>query len=132
MRFELRPVEFMPSKLQAGILYYSAEFGTAAHLCACNCGTKIRTPIGPTEWSIKQGANGPTLKPSIGNWQRPCRSHYFISDGSVLWANQWSLDAIDSGRRNEELRRRNYYDGLYQNPRFKTLRSLWGYLTRWF
>ncbi|WP_373861002.1 DUF6527 family protein [Herbaspirillum rubrisubalbicans] len=94
------------------MLYVSNEFGTASHLCACGCGAKIRTPLGPTEWSIKDEPAGPSLWPSIGNWQRPCKSHYVISKGKVVWAPRWSDDQILAGRANEQLRREAYFSQL--------------------
>lgn len=82
--FRLGEVEFMPAKLEPGILYASQKYRTAAHLCACGCGEKVRTQLGPLGWRLTNGRTGPTLFPSIGNWQKPCRSHYIISNGRVL------------------------------------------------
>ena len=59
----------MPQDLRPGVLYVSEEFGAAAHLCACGCGEKVSTPLGPTEWSLEETGGGPTLRPSVGNWQ---------------------------------------------------------------
>jgi len=64
MKFDtitLQPVEFMPRELEPGILYVSEKYGTAAHLCACGCGAKIRTPLGPTEWAVAQTPAGPSM-----------------------------------------------------------------------
>ena len=61
MRIELQRVEFMPKVLEPGILYFAEEYGAAAHLCACGCGSKIRTPIGPTWWAIQDGLEGVSL-----------------------------------------------------------------------
>lgn len=105
MKFELQQVEFMPKELEPNVLYVSETYGTAAHLCACGCGAKIRTPLGPTEWSVRSGRNGPTLRPSVGNWQLPCRSHYFITNGEIEWASQWSEARIQAGRVQEAARR---------------------------
>ena len=44
----------MPQDLRPGVLYVSEEFGAAAHLCACGCGEKVSTPLGPTEWSLEE------------------------------------------------------------------------------
>ena len=52
MKIELQRVHYMPKELKPGVLYVSEEFGAAAHLCACGCGAKIRTPLGPTEWTL--------------------------------------------------------------------------------
>ena len=112
MKFRLEKVHFMPKILEPGVLYLSDEFGTAAHLCACGCGAKVRTPIGPTEWSIKEQTGGPSLWPSIGNWQRPCRSHYVISKGEVTWAPAWSDTQIRVGRASEQRLRENHFAQL--------------------
>jgi len=45
-RFQIEHVHSMPKELSPGILYVSEEFRTAAHLCACGCGSKVRTPLG--------------------------------------------------------------------------------------
>ena len=113
MKFELQQVEFMPKELEPNVLYVSETYGTAAHLCACGCGAKIRTPLGPTEWSVRSGPNGPTLRPSVGNWQLPCRSHYFITNGEIEWANQWSEARIQAGRVQEAARREAYLDSRH-------------------
>jgi Family of unknown function (DUF6527) len=126
MTYEVKRVHFMPKQLEPGILYVSDEFETAAHLCACGCGSKIRTPILPTEWRLAGPDSIPTLRPSIGNWQRPCRSHYFITNGQVEWCAQWTEEEILAGRRAEQVRRERYYDVLY-SPWWK---RLWIWITR--
>lgn len=121
MRFVLQRVRYMPKELQPGVLYVSEEFLTAAHLCACGCGAKIRTPLGPTEWSVEEALQGPTLWPSVGNWQRRCRSHYWFSNGEVVWGDAWSSAQIAAGRAYEEQQRRAYYNALHPVSRFKRL-----------
>jgi hypothetical protein len=132
MHFKLQQVEYMPSQLEPGIVYYSAEFETAAHLCACGCGSKIRTPIARTEWAISEGANGPTLDPSIGNWQQKCQSHYFIRNGQVLWANKWSKSQIEAGRAAEHRRRVRHYDDLAAKQRPGIIKGALNWLRRIF
>ena len=107
--FALQSVQYMPKLLDPGILYVSEDFHTAAHLCACGCGQKVRTPLGPTEWGVRVASHGPTLRPSVGNWQLPCKSHYLITNGSVQWSNQWTDKQIQSGRQKENARRSAYY-----------------------
>jgi hypothetical protein len=116
-RLELTRVELMPPVLEPGVLYVSEKYGTAAHLCACGCGSKIRTPLGPTEWSIRETPNGVTMRPSVGNWQKPCRSHYVIDSGEVVWSGGWSEKAVLKGRRAEEAKRAVYYDELARRRR---------------
>ncbi len=124
MRFELKRVHYMPKELEPGVLYVSEAFGIAAHLCACGCGSKIRTPLGPTDWSVKETRIGPSLRPSVGNWQQACQSHYWIDDGEIIWAEEWTPEQVAAGRRREEERRRAYYDAL-DRKRNGTLRRLW-------
>lgn len=75
-KIKLLKVKYLPKDLEQEILYVSEEFGIAGHLCPCGCKNKIMTPLDPSEWSFKERNNKPTLYPSIGNWQLPCRSHY--------------------------------------------------------
>ncbi|OCZ54233.1 hypothetical protein A7D23_05535 [Dehalobacter sp. TeCB1] len=125
-KIKLQRVHYMPKELEQGVLYVSEEFRAAAHLCACGCGAKIRTPLGPTEWSFSETPDGPTLYPSIGNWQQPCQSHYFIRNGQVVWAPKWMPGQIEAGRAAEELRRNAYYDSLYKNKGI--LRRIWDWI----
>ena len=117
----------MPQDLSPEVLYVSEEFGAAAHLCACGCGTKVRTPLGPTEWSLEETDDGPTLRPSVGSWQLACQSHYLITDGEVVWAEGWTAKEIADGRRREEERRRAYYDALDRKHR-SVVRRLWRWI----
>jgi hypothetical protein len=117
MRVALRHVRFMPKDLEPGVLYVSLEFGAAAHLCACGCGAKIRTPLGPTDWTLQETSSGPTLRPSIGNWQQPCRSHYWIRRGEVVWAEEWTPEEVVDGRRAEQERARAHYEAETQHRR---------------
>lgn len=127
MKIRLKRVHYMPKELEPGVLYVSDEFSTAAHLCACGCGSKIRTPLGPTEWSFKESPRGPTLYPSIGNWQLACKSHYWIRNGEIIWAEKWTPEQIKTGRNGEEIRRKAYYDAL-NSQRSVSLRKLWNWL----
>lgn len=121
---KLKKVHYMPKQLESGILYVSYEFGTAAHLCACGCGSKIRTPLGPTEWSVKETDNGPSVWPSIGNWQLACKSHYVIKNGTIEWANTWTESQIQSGRTKEVKKREAYYAALNDRNEFRILKWL--------
>lgn len=102
-------VELMPSTLESGVLYVSQKYQTAAHLCACGCGEKIRTQLGPLGWQFINERPGPSLYPSIGNWQKPCRSHYFIRRGVVVWAPALTETEVLYGRQAEVQRRDAYF-----------------------
>jgi Family of unknown function (DUF6527) len=102
-------VIYLPKELSQGILYVSNEYAVAGHLCACGCGVKVITPLGSAEWTYSERNGHPTLYPSIGSWQMPCRSHYFITEGQIQWASQWSDAQIVAGRSAEEQKRQAYY-----------------------
>jgi hypothetical protein len=131
MKIKLQRVHHMPKELNLGVLYVSEEFGAAAHLCACGCGSKIRTPLGPTEWALEETDKGPTLRPSVGNWQLPCQSHYLIIRGEIIWARKWTPEEIASGRGDEERRAHAYYDAL-EGQRAGVLRRFWRWVARLF
>lgn len=95
-------VEFMPADLEGGQLYVSIQYATAVHLCACGCGTKVVTPISPAEWHLLFDGDSVSLSPSIGNWQFPCQSHYWIRHGQIKWAKPWSKEKIELGRAQDE------------------------------
>lgn len=117
MMMRLQRTEQIPQILEPGTLYVSEKFEFTAHLCACGCGSKIRIPLGPTEWEFMDTKGGPTLFPSVGNWQQKCQSHYWITKGEIRWAPKWSPQEIAEGRRREEERREAYYEELYREPK---------------
>jgi len=125
MRYKLAEVERFPKPLEAGVLYWSKEFGVSAHLCACGCGDAIKLPIGPLDFSIRDGPGGPTLRPSVGNWN-VCDAHYFITDGEVEWAAKLSPAQIASARAAEDARR----EAHYSSPRPSILGRLLSWVMR--
>lgn len=77
-------VTYVPRVLEDGRLYISMEYATAVHLCACGCGAKTVTPLSRGGWTLT--FNGAvTLRPSVGNGQAPCRSHYLVNDDKIRW-----------------------------------------------
>ena len=103
--------EFMPATLAPGLLYVSKRFKTAAHLCACGCGTKVVTPLKPGGWTLSSArSGGVSLDPSIGNFNLPCQSHYWIRDGGVEWAHAWSPTQIAAGRAHDHALRQAHFD----------------------
>lgn len=129
-KISLQRVHYMPKDLSEGVLYVSEEYKIAGHLCACGCGSRVMTPLSTTEWSFKDEGGLPSLWPSIGNWQLPCRSHYVISGGMVRWAGQWTDEQILAGRRREETRREAYFRS--REPRPRGVAALWAWIRRTF
>lgn len=87
-------VESAPLELQDGVIYISDRFSTALHKCCCGCGREVVTPLNPVGWSYYQEGESITLKPSIGNWSFPCKSHYMIIRNEVVWAEKMSVRQI--------------------------------------
>lgn len=108
--FRLVQVESFPRPMDAGILYHSERFKAAGHACACGCGQEVITPLSPVQWRLTQGVDGATLRPSIGNWRFPCRSHYWITGGRVEWAADMSEEKIKAGRAFNAKLRERYFD----------------------
>ena len=130
-KIKLARVKYIPKSLEPGILYVSEEYEAAVHLCACGCGHKVSTPLGAAEWSFTDAQNGPSLKPSIGNWEFPCKSHYWISGGLVIWSETWTPARVEAARHAEDERRRDHYDQL-QRRREGFLRRLWRWIRGFF
>src|SRR5579864_3597519 len=87
-------IELAPSELKEGVVYISMVYGSAVHKCCCGCGSKVVTPFGPADWKLLYDGETVTLHPSIGNWNLPCQSHYWIRANRVEWARRWSRQEI--------------------------------------
>lgn len=87
---ELRPlfVEQFPDEFESGILYVSMQYAICGHLCACGCGEKVITPLSPKQWKIAYNGEDVTLYPSIGNYAFACQSHYFLTNGNIIWVGE--------------------------------------------
>ena len=77
-------VDSIPATLQDGVVYVCPKHNIVSHLCACGCGHRIDTSIDPDEWKFSYDGKGICLFPSIGNWDIPCRSHYFITNDMAI------------------------------------------------
>ena len=102
-------VEFIPEELEIETLYVSPKYRTLMHLCCCGCGRKVVTPLSPAAWKLTFDGVSITLHPSIGNWNLPCKSHYWIDRNRVVWAGQWTLSQIQAGHEAEARARAEYY-----------------------
>lgn len=78
-------VTSFPADPIPGVIYVSMPYATALHLCACGCRSRVATPLARDGWELRYQGDGVTLHPSIGNWRMPCRSHYWVRNGSILW-----------------------------------------------
>jgi hypothetical protein len=128
----LRPeyADFIPRELREGVLYISKKYGTASHLCCCGCGTKIVTPLRPTEYTLTETPGGVSLWPSIGNWDYPCQSHYLIENNLVRPAPQMSRAAIQRGRDYDDALKTAYFAAKPQGKSW--WRAVWEWIARTF
>jgi len=136
MRLTHEFVEYIPDKLRDGTLYISISFATAVHKCCCGCGNEVVTPISPTDWMLLFDGETVSLDPSIGNWNFPCQSHYWIKHNDVIWALRWSAKEIAAGRAADRLAKQRKYgsDGPANAQRKpdKPSKRWWRKLTMWF
>ena len=106
----IRPefVESAPNQLSDGVIYISDRFHTALHKCCCGCGREVVTPLNPAGWSYIRKGGTVTLKPSIGNWSFPCKSHYLIIRNEVVWASKMSVRQIAAVKARDERDQQEY------------------------
>lgn len=95
MIYRFEKVERLPVALADSVVYVSEEFELAALKCACGCGHQVNLLLGDGH-KVKDVGGLADVWPSIGVWDAPCRSHFWIEKGRVLWADQWSDVEIHS------------------------------------
>lgn len=110
MSLQHKFVEFIPEKIEEGILYVSIEYCTAIHKCVCGCGNEVVTPLSPTDWRLTFNGKYVTLHPSIGNWNFECQSHYWIRNNKIDFADSWTEREIRLGRENDLERKIEYFE----------------------
>jgi hypothetical protein len=103
-------VEYIPGELSDGVVYVSIPFATAVHKCACGCGNEVITPLSPTDWRLTFDGKTISLQPSIGNWNFPCQSHYWIFRNQVRWAPRMARSDIEAGRRRDRRGKEAYFE----------------------
>ena len=136
-RMEAVPVDLAPSTLEPGKLYVSRKYSAAVHTCCCGCGAKVVTPLSAAEWQVIQGPHGVSVSPSIGN-ARPCRTHYWIHNGHVLWHRPMTdahVDAVfqrDARALQTQQARQRAPDTLHSDAPSPTAATTWlDRLLRW-
>ena len=112
---EPRFVVAIPQSLEPGVLYISMEYGTVVHSCCCGCGLEVVTPLAPTDWHLSYDGEAISLRPSVGNWNYPCQSHYLITRNRVFESDHWSKERVDAERRRDRRAKASYYQSMTQN-----------------
>lgn len=103
-------VDTIPNELEDNVLYISLEYNIAKHLCPCGCGSEVVTSLSPVGWQLHYNGETVSLTPSIGNFLRECKSHYFITKDNVVWANSMSKDAIEVAIQRDQRDLNEYID----------------------
>ena len=108
----MRPeyVDAIPRALENGVFYIAIKGKTSSHLGFGGCGTNIVTPLRETEYKLFERGKLISLDPSIGNWNHPCQSHYWIRDNKVIWAEKMSPAAIRAGRVHDDAIKAEYFE----------------------
>ncbi len=128
-------VESAPDRLSEGVLYVSERYQTALHKCCCGCGQEVVTPLTRADWSLRKRGNSVSLHPSIGNWDFPCKSHYWIRNNEVIWASSLSTRQIAIVRRQDKLDKQRYQQQVNRlkvadpAPPAGVFQSIWRWLT---
>ena len=125
-RLVINDVDFIPERLEEGILYVAEHYRIAAHACCCGCGMEVTTPLGVGQYKLTRDESGPTLFPSIGNHDYPCESHYWIEGGKVIGSYSMSREAILRNRhidRTKKIERRRSPSGCLSLLTFGLLRK---------
>jgi len=127
-------VESIPETLEDAVLYVSVTYGTAVHRCCCGCGREVVTPLTPTDWKLIFDGETVSLYPSIGNWNFPCRSHYWIRNNRVEWAEDWPEKKIETAAA-EDREQKGWFYGVKLNEvstdrssQPKAAKSFWSHL----
>lgn len=101
-------IEFVPDILEDGVLYISVLYCSAIHKCVCGCGNEVVTPISPDDWQLTFNGCSVSLKPSIGNWNFECKSHYWITNNEIKYASSWEEYKKDLERKDVRTSNRKF------------------------
>lgn len=89
MTYRVDRVERLPEVLADNVVYVSDEYELAALKCACGCGHRVTLLLGDGH-QVQELDGLATIWPSIGVWDAPCKSHFWIRNGNVVWGQQFS------------------------------------------
>lgn len=129
-------VDYIPDKLEEGVIYICERYSTAAHNCCCGCGEEVITPLTPADWSIRKSGNTISLSPSIGNWSFACKSHYWIRKNRVAWAGALTQKQIGLVRARDKADKEAYIAAVnlqkeQQSSLSFIIVKFWKAFTRW-
>lgn len=103
MIYILKKVDKTPRELEDGVVYLNVEYELATLKCACGCGHKV-VLLCPDGHSVIDDGGYATIYPSVGVWDAPCRSHFFVTRGQVEWYSSWSDEMIKHSMSTQRVR----------------------------
>jgi hypothetical protein len=103
MRYRYELVERIPQQMAEAVVYHTEEFELAGLLCACGCGHRV-TLLVPDSHQVRNEGGYATIRPSIGVFDAPCKSHYFITAGDVIMLPAFSGTHADQIMREQVAR----------------------------
>lgn len=109
-------VEYIPKEKSEGVIYISIPHATAVHNCFCGCGLKVVTPFSPVGWQLIYDGETVSLFPSIGNWNFPCRSHYWVRQDTAIPAPNMKTDEIARNRTRDRESREVHFGRQSNEP----------------
>jgi len=129
-------VDNIPDHLEEGVLYICEGYKTVVHKCCCGCGEEVVTPLSPADWSLKITGGKASLKPSIGNWDFDCRSHYWITRNQVQQSYDMTEREISYMKVKDKADKNAYVERVNRERDFppksgSLLKHLWAKLTHW-
>jgi Family of unknown function (DUF6527) len=114
-------LEIIPDKIDNGTLYISLKYNTVVHKCCCGCGREVVTPLSPKDWKLIFDGESISLYPSIGNWNYPCKSHYWITENKIRWAKQLSTNQIINIQGTQKSEKISYFNNRRLSSFFTTI-----------
>ena len=102
-------IEFVPDVLEEGVLYISVLHCSAIHKCVCGCGNEVVTPISPDDWQLSFNGKTISLRPSIGNWNFDCKSHYWITNNEIKYASSWKEYQLELEQKTHKKPKKNLF-----------------------
>lgn len=77
-------VDLIPKIIEEWKLYISERYNVSVHNCFCWCWEKVVLDL--SRWihvSADSFSNNVTVRPSVWNFNLPCKSHYFITNNCI-------------------------------------------------
>lgn len=114
MTLQHKFVDTIPEIIEYGTIYISLKYKTAIHKCICGCNNEVVTPISPTDWQLTFNGISISLSPSIGNWNFPCKSHYWIVKNEIVYSVSWNDKKIKTERKKTKRKKKNFLSGWFR------------------